>query len=127
MSATRIRSTLGGLVLAWGFPVIAAESPIDPGFDYHSYANVDQFRVTHIELDLRIDLEGKTISGTVALNIKRLDARATQLVLDTKDLIVNDVSQKATDVLGATAKNQTFWVSRPFHMEKPDPYLGKRW
>ena len=125
MTATRIRSTLGGLVLAWGLPVIAAESPIDPGFDYHSYANVDQFRVTHIELDLRVDLEDKTISGTVALNIKRLDARATQLVLDTKDLIVNDVSQKATDVLGATAKNQTFWVSRPFHMEKPDPILGQ--
>jgi leukotriene-A4 hydrolase len=34
------------------------------------------------------------------------------------------VTQKATDVLGATAKNQTLWVSRPFHMEKPDPILG---
>jgi hypothetical protein len=38
--------------------------------------------------------------------------------------MINDVSQKATDVLGATAKNQTFWVSRPFHMEKPDRILG---
>ena len=34
------------------------------------------------------------------------------------------MSQKATDVLGATAKNQTIWVSRPFHLEKPDPILG---
>jgi leukotriene-A4 hydrolase len=34
------------------------------------------------------------------------------------------VSQKATDVLGATAKNQTIWVSRPFHLEKPDPIRG---
>jgi aminopeptidase N len=85
---------------------------------------VDQFRVTHIELDLRVDLEDKVISGVVGLEFKRLDPRATQIVLDTKDLMINDVSQKATDVLGATDKNQTIWVSRPFHLEKPDPILG---
>jgi leukotriene-A4 hydrolase len=99
-------------------------SPIEPGLDYHSYANVDQFRVTHLDLDLRVDLEDKVISGVVDLELKRLDPRATQLVLDTKDLMINDVSQKSTDVLGATAKNQTIWVSRPFHLNKPDPILG---
>jgi leukotriene-A4 hydrolase len=121
-----MRVCVAGLVLACaGLPAGGAElSPIEPGFDYHSFANVDQFRVTHLELDLRVDLEGKAISGVVALNLKRLDPRATQLVLDTKDLMVNDVSQEATDVLGATAKNQTIWVSRPFHLEKPDPILG---
>jgi leukotriene-A4 hydrolase len=102
----------------------AADSPIEPGFDYHSYANVDQFRVTHIEMDLQVDLDNKVIDGVVALELKRLDPRATQVVLDTKGLTINDVSQKATDVLGATAKSQTVWVSRPFHMDKPDPILG---
>jgi len=125
MTESGIRLSLGGLVLAWALPAFAAEtSPIDPGFDYHSFANVDQFRVTHIDLDLRVDLQFKSISGSATLELTRLDARATQLVLDTKDLMVNDVSQKATDVLGATAKNQTFWVSRPFRLEKPDPVLG---
>jgi len=99
-------------------------TPIESGLDYHSYANVDQFRVTHLELDLRVDLPGKTINGIAALEFKRLDPSANQLVLDTKGLMVNDVRQKATDVLGATSKNQTIWVSRPFHMEKPDPILG---
>ena len=42
-------------------------SPIEPGLDYHSFANVDQFRVTHIDLDLRVDLEDKVISGVVDL------------------------------------------------------------
>ena len=98
--------------------------PIDPGFDYHSYANVDEFRATHLELELRVDLEGKTITGVAGFEFKRLDPRATQLVLDTKELMINDVKQKATDVLGATAKNQTIWVSRPFHLDKPDPILG---
>jgi leukotriene-A4 hydrolase len=121
-----MRLYLAGLSLVCGFPaaVAAGSSPIEPGLDYHSFANVDQFRVTHIELDLRVDLDFKTISGAVSLDLKRLDARATQLVLDTKDLMINDVTQKATDVLGATAKNQTIWVSRPFHLEKPDPILG---
>jgi aminopeptidase N len=121
-----MRVRVAGLVLACaGLPAAGADlSPIEPGLDYHSFANVDQFRTTHIELDLRVDLEGKVISGVVALELKRLDPRATQLVLDTKDLMINDVMQKATDVLGATAKNQTIWVSRPFHLEKPDPVLG---
>src|SRR6202011_3424543 len=125
-SILKMRVCLVGLVLACaGLPAAGAElSPIEPGFDYHSFANVDQFRVTHIELNLRVELEDKTISGTVDLELKRLDPRATQLVLDTKDLMINDVTQKATDVLGATAKNQTIWVSRPFHMEKPDRILG---
>src|SRR5713226_9581665 len=121
-----MRIGVAGLVLACaGLPAAGAElSPIEPDLDYHSFANVDQFRVTHIELDLRIDLEGKVISGVVELELKRLDPRATQLVLDTKDLMINDVTQKSADVLGATAKNQTVWVSRPFHLEKPDPILG---
>jgi leukotriene-A4 hydrolase len=97
---------------------------IDPTFDYHSYANVDQFRVVHLELDLRVDLNDKTIAGVVVLELQRLDPRATQLVLDTKDLMILDVTQKSTDVVGATAKSQAIWVSRPFHLQKPDPILG---
>jgi leukotriene-A4 hydrolase len=116
MTGCGIRWGLGGLVLAWGLPTFAA--------DDHSFANIDQFRVTHIDLDLRVDVQGKSISGTATLDFKRLDPRAAQLVLDTKDLMVTDVSQKATDVLGATAKSQTPWVSRPFHMGKPDRILG---
>ena len=121
-----MRFCVAGAVLTClsGLAPAAEPSPLDPALDYHSFANVDQFRVTHVELDLRVDLEGKVITGIAALEFKRLDPRATQLVLDTKDLMINDVSQKATDVLGATAKNQTIWVSRPFHLEKPDPILG---
>jgi len=128
MRHSGMRSVIAGLGLGLGLvaaPSMGADtSPLDPTLDYHSFANVDQFRVTHIELDLRIDLEAKVINGVVALEFKRLDPHATQLVLDTKGLMIDDVSQKATDVLGATEKNQTIWVSRPFHMEKPDPILG---
>jgi leukotriene-A4 hydrolase len=126
MAARGTRLALPALLLSFaGLQVSAAGlTLIEPGLDDHSYANVDQFRTTHLELDLRVDLEDQTISGTVELDLKRLDPRATQLILDTKDLTINDVTQKATDVLGAKSKGEEIWVSRPFHLERSDPILG---
>jgi leukotriene-A4 hydrolase len=118
------RSCLAAGALFAATQAWSAPAPIDPTFDYHSNANVDQFRVTHLELDLVVDMKGKEIDGIVGLEIKRLDPRATRLVLDTKNLQIHEVREKATDVLGATAKSQTTWVSRPYHLEKPDPILG---
>jgi leukotriene-A4 hydrolase len=118
------------LVLSTGIATAGEfdEGSIDPANDYHSFANVDQFRVTHMEADLRVWIingsTSKTLDGFVALELKRLDPNATELVLDTKGLMISDVSQKATDMMGATSKSQTAWVSRPFHMGKSDPILG---
>jgi aminopeptidase N len=105
------------------------EGAIDPANDYHSFANIDQFRVTHMEMDLRVWIvkgasTARSLDGFVALEFKRLDPNATELVLDTKGLMISEVSQKATDLMGATSKDQTTWVSRPFHMGKSDPILG---
>jgi leukotriene-A4 hydrolase len=100
-------------------------TPIQSGLDYHSFANIDQFRVTRLELDLRVDPFFKTLRGVAALQVKRLDPNATELILDTRDLNVSDVTVKAQDVLGATSKTETTWVSRPFHFEKKDPILGQ--
>jgi leukotriene-A4 hydrolase len=115
----------GNLAMAGG---TIDEGAIDPGNDYHSYANIDQFRITHMEADLRVWIingsKSKSLDGFIALQIKRLDPHATELVLDTKGLLISEVSQKATDLMGATSKDQTTWVSRPFHMGKPDPILG---
>ena len=109
----------------WGTAHAADLTPLQSGLDYHSFANIEQFRVTRLELDLRVDPFFKTLRGLVALQIKRLDPKATELILDTRDLNISDVTVKAQDVLGATAKAQTTWVSRPFHVEKKDPILGQ--
>jgi aminopeptidase N len=108
----------------WAANADARLAPIQSGLDYHSFANVEQFRVTHVELNLRVDFPHTVLFGAVALEIKRLDPRATELVLDTRDLDIRDVSERATDVLGATSKSETTWVSRPFHFQKADPILG---
>jgi len=120
-----MRALTALLMGAAAIPSMGADTtPLDPALDYHSYANVDQFRATQVGLDLQVDLESKVITGVAELQFKRLDPAATQLVLDTRDLTINDVSQRATDVLGATSKSEPIWVSRPFHLEKPDPILG---
>jgi len=125
-----LRVTAAGLLLGCSSGAAAAGAPdaelapLQPGLDYHSFANTEQFRVTHLDLNLRVDLHNKVLFGAVGLEIKRLDPRATELVLDTRDLDIRDVAERATDVLGATAKSQTTWVSRPFHFDKADPILG---
>jgi len=99
--------------------------PLQPGLDYHSFANIEQFRVTRLELELRVDSSDRTLSGTVGLQIKRLDPNATELILDTRDISVLDVTQKAQDVIGALAKSETAWVARPYHFDRKDPILGQ--
>src|ERR1700730_18455971 len=99
--------------------------PIQSGLDYHSFANIEQFRVTRLELDLRVDSGARVLRGVVGLSVKRLDPGATQLILDTRELTVTEVTEKAQGVLGAMSKTETTWVGRPFHFERKDPILGQ--
>jgi leukotriene-A4 hydrolase len=131
-----IRHCVAGLALAGSSLVATAAAqagavpasdlaPIQSGLDYHSFANIEQFRVTRLELDLRVDSTAKVLRGVVGLQIKRLNPGATELILDTRDINVAEVTQKAQDVLGATSKSETTWISRPYHLEKKDPILGQ--
>ena len=99
-------------------------APLQPGLDYHSFANIEQFRVTHLDLDLHVESSVQELGGVVGLQIKRLDPGATELILDTRDINVVEVTQKAQDVLGATSKGDSTWIGRPFHFERKDPILG---
>jgi leukotriene-A4 hydrolase len=102
----------------------AAAPPDDAVADFHSYANFDQYVTTHMELVLDVDFAARQLLGGVMLEMKRLDPRATQLVLDTKDLNILAVTELTADIVGATEKPAPIWVSRPFHLGKADPILG---
>jgi leukotriene-A4 hydrolase len=116
-----------GLVLAGSASAAtpADLEPIQSGLDYHSFANIEQFRVTRLELDLRVDSDARVLRGVVGLSVTRLDPGATQLILDTRELTVTEVTEKAQGVLGAMSKTETTWVGRPFHFERKDPILGQ--
>ncbi len=59
--------------------------------DAHSFANLQDFRVTHVALDLNADFERKRLAGFVDLSIDRLNDAARELILDTRDLKIEAV------------------------------------
>lgn len=92
--------------------------------DYRSYANVDEFRLVHLELILEVDFANRELEGTVVLELKRVDLHSTELVLDTKGLRILTVSELSGNFMGATEKTKPIWVTRPFHLGKSNPELG---
>jgi len=59
--------------------------------DPHSYAQPDQVRVTHLDLDLKVDFPHKQLDGQATLKLDWKDAKAQSLVLDTRDLKIASV------------------------------------
>ena len=79
--------------------------------DIHSYAKPDEAHVTHVALDLRADFEAKRLTGTAQLRIERRPD-AKQVVLDTRDLSIDTVTDSAGTKLS-------------FMLAPPDPILGR--
>ena len=83
--------------------------------DTASYANVDGFVATHLTIDLTIDFGSKTLSGTVELQIERRDSSATELVLDTRDL---QIQQTEAFVAGRE------WLGTEHRLDAATPAFG---
>jgi leukotriene-A4 hydrolase len=67
--------------------------------DPNSYAQPDQVRVTHLNLDLRIDFPQRQLDGQATLKLDWKNPRAQSLVLDTRDLKIAKI-----EALGADGK-----------------------
>ena len=59
--------------------------------DTHSYANVDEVRVTHLELDITVLFDEKQLRAAAMLSFERVAEVANTLVLDTRDLNITAV------------------------------------
>lgn len=59
--------------------------------DYHSVANTDDMKVHHMVLALNVDFDKQQLQGSVKLLFKRL-SDSTQLVLDGRDISIDEVS-----------------------------------
>ena len=59
--------------------------------DTHSYANVDEVRVTHLELDVTVLFDEKQLRAAAMLSFERVREDANTLVLDTRDLNITAV------------------------------------
>jgi aminopeptidase N len=80
------------MALALSASALAAPpAPLEPGRDYHSYADVSAFRVKHLDLDVEASFTDRRLSGVADLTVTRVAADATRLTLDTRDLVIRQV------------------------------------
>ena len=71
----------------------------ESGVDYHSFANTEDYRVKHVDLDLTVDFSRKVIVGIATLQIERLNDGNNPLILDTRDLGIESVRAGNNDQL----------------------------
>ncbi len=83
--------------------------------DVHSYANIADFRVQHLHLDLRVNFRQQRLAGTAELQLRRMNATAPTLVLDTRALLIEGV--QAAGSSGA-------WKKAAFQLDAADPVRG---
>jgi aminopeptidase N len=65
--------------------------------DPNSYAQPDQVRVTHLDLDLKIDFPHQRLDGQATLKLDWKNPAAQSLVLDTRDLAIARIEALDTD------------------------------
>jgi len=98
----------------------AENDMVRPGPDPHSYAQPDEARVTHVALDLDADFGAKRLAGTAALSFER-SADATELVLDTRDLEIEAVLDRAGEPLEHRLEEGDAVLGRPLVIRlRPD-------
>ncbi|MFQ3197734.1 MAG: leukotriene-A4 hydrolase [Paraglaciecola sp.] len=81
---------------------------IEVGKDYHSFANPQEIKTTHLALDLDVDFAQKIISGEVQISFKRMEPQSNTLILDTRDLTINSVTASGVPVPYTLAKEDSF-------------------
>ena len=110
--------------LAWVAAAAAhAQDAIKPGVDYHSFANVSEFRVKHVSLDLDVNFQTKTLDGHADLTVLRENPNARVLVLDSRDLDIRSVSLVApggsTTPLTFRFGDEKKFLGRPLNIDMP--------
>ena len=113
----RLALILGLLLLAAcsGDDVEPAVDTYDPARDYYSYANTGEFQNTHLSLDLDVDFEAQQLLGTATLVMRRIDADASVVMLDSRALDIASVEYSA---------GGSNWTELEFTVAAHDALLG---
>ncbi|KFN44029.1 M1 family metallopeptidase [Arenimonas oryziterrae] len=92
----------------------SAEAP--PVRDENSFAEPQKVVIKHLDLDLAVDFDKKTLAGTATLDLDWKDKTATALVLDSRDLNVTKVE----------SGDGTTWQDAKFEFAAAHPIYGSK-
>ncbi len=74
-------------------PLVASpEFEIAVGTDPHSFAEYEKVSIEHMSLDLNVDMAGQRLEGHVIYRLRRHEPGWQRLILDTRDLDIEDVT-----------------------------------
>ncbi len=96
-------------------PSVAHASLLSEARDVHSYANPEQVRVKHVDINLTVSFERKVLNGLATLKLERVDKQARELRLDTRDLKIFGVE---------TGEKIDSSASTPYVLGQADKVLG---
>ncbi|MBL4870559.1 MAG: M1 family metallopeptidase [Robiginitomaculum sp.] len=123
-TALILTSTLGLVLGACNAPTSKTDTPVQMieaknvkiiKHDKFTYANYDQVRVTHLDLDLDVNFDKKILDGMATLDFKRVGVATNELVLDSRDLLIKAVS---------TADDHNEWTPAKYTLGESDVVLG---
>jgi len=111
-----MKSILATLVFAL-IPVSAQASmnPNTPPRDTHTFSNPQSITVTHVDLDLAVSFEKKSLEGTATLDVRRVVPGSGPLILDTRALQIGRVE---------ASENGRAWADAKFKLGNVDQILG---
>ncbi|CAG8490803.1 8958_t:CDS:10 [Funneliformis mosseae] len=92
-------------------------------YDPSTLSNIDEIQTTHIELNLKVNFDSKTLDGTATLSLISIADNVSKVVLDTRNLNVRSVSQAKTP-LKFHFSDETACFGKGLHIELDKPLIA---
>ncbi len=93
--------------------------------DPHSFANTHEISINHLDLDIRLNFETNQMNASVEFQLKVASEDIKQLVLDTRDLTIESVSDQTQQPLKFHLGDEKPFMGRPLIIELGDRTVDK--